>query len=115
VSSSQNLTFLQNNDVTVTITVTDPTNVINNVAQPLDLTGSSATFLRKKTNQTPDTDPSVITYNGTIDSTPTTGKVSFTIPKTDNAVAGTYWWRVDVTKGASKRTADCGALVVQPV
>jgi hypothetical protein len=109
------LEMLQNNDMVVTLNITDPSVTVNNIPQPLDLTGSTVRFVRKATEYTPDTDPSAVTYEGTIDSPATAGKVEFAIPDTDNATPGITWWRVDVTKTGSTRTVNYGPLEVKAV
>lgn len=106
------LIMVQNNDETITITVTDPSQPLQaGGPAPFDLTGATVKFIRKATQSTPDTDPSFKSYTATV-SSPTTGVATVSIPATDNGVAGTTWWRVDVIKASKTLSPNYGPLLV---
>ena len=112
---NQQVSLVQNNDETVTITITDPTQPLQAGEEaPFNLTGSTVAFIRKATQSTPDTDSSFKSYTATITNA-AGGIASVSIPATDNTVAGTTWWRVDVTSGGKKLSPNYGALLVTAV
>jgi len=112
VTVNQQLNFVQNNDETISIAVTDPTQPLQSgQLAPFNLTGATVTFIRKATQATPDTDPSFKSYSVTVTNA-VGGLGSVAIPATDNTVAGTTWWRLDVTSGGKKLSPNYGPLLV---
>lgn len=84
-----------------------------------DGTGMTATFYIKDDKTTPDTDPSVITYDSNIVADPdnlgaTLSK--FEIPSEDTQDTGALWWKIRVFDPFSNvRTANQGPLIVEAV
>jgi hypothetical protein len=115
MSGPERLVLLQNNDETLNLIVTDPSlPLVAGQPAPFNLTGCTVKLCRKTSQVTPDTDPSFRSYTGTITSAPL-GAVSIAIPATDNPTPGTTWWRLDVTKSGSVRTANYGDLEIRAV
>jgi hypothetical protein len=111
---NQRLIFIQNNDETVTITVTDPSQPLQNgQPAPFNLTGTTVKFIRKASQATPDTDSSFKSYTATL-TNPTAGIATASIPAADNATAGVTWWRVDVI-GTKTLSPNYGPLEVTAV
>jgi hypothetical protein len=90
---TQNLTVVQNNLVELTVPVTYPIVPGWPAARPYNLTGLTVALVIKASDTA--SDGSGATYSGTILSA-AEGLVTFTIPGTQNATAGTFWWRLDV-------------------
>lgn len=107
-NAEQRIILPMSNDALLTFTVTDP----NNNYAPVDLTGATITFTRKSTRFVPDTDPSAKQYTGTVLTPTTAGVCTVTIPNADNGVGGVTWYRLDVSNGSGKRTAQFGPLEV---
>jgi hypothetical protein len=115
MSGPDRLVLLQNNDETLTLFVSDPSlPLVNGQPAPFNLTGCTVTFARKASQATPDTDASFRSYSGTIISA-AAGTVSVAVPGIDNATPGISWWRLDVVKTGSLRTANYGPLEVRAV
>ena len=109
------LNLVQNNDETVTITVTDPSQPLQDGQQaPFNLTGATVKFIRKASQNVPDTDPSFKSYTATITNGPG-GIAQVSIPAADNAAAGTTWWRVDVISAGKTLSPNYGPLVLTAV
>jgi hypothetical protein len=105
----------QNNDVTLTAYLTDPSlPLVGGKQQPLDLSGRTVTFIRKVSRDVPDTDPSFKSYTGNNQSPNSAGITKFSIPRADNAVANVTWHRIDVTSAGLTVTAEMGPLSVDP-
>jgi hypothetical protein len=103
----------QNNDVTVTAALTDPSlPLVNGKQQPLDLTGKTCTLIRKTSRDVPDSDPSAHTYAGTNQSPFSAGITVFSVPAADNAASASTWWRIDVTSAGKTVTAQFGPWIV---
>lgn len=94
------------NDVTLAFSVTDATTNL-----PLDLTGCTASFVRKASRFVSDSDASAKTYTGTITDA-LNGRVSVLLPASDNGTPGIVWWRFDISSSSSTRTALIGPLDV---
>jgi hypothetical protein len=84
-----------------------------------DGTGMTATFYLKDDKTTPDTDPSVLTYDSDVVADPdNTGATlsEFDIPSTDTQETGAWWWKVKVFDPFSNgRTASQGPLLIEAV
>lgn len=84
-----------------------------------DGTGMISEFWIKPSKMTPDTDPAVSTYTSPIGADPDNvgaTMAQFSIPSTDNDLAGALWWRVDVVDSVSHRqTANAGPYMVETV
>lgn len=101
--------FPQGNDIAVTVYY----------PEVADGTGASSKFYYKKSRETSDTDPTTITYTAPIvnnpDSTGTCMSV-IDIPAADNAVSGSFWWRIDaIDSTGDVSTVGYGALLVKGV
>lgn len=106
----------QNNDVTVTAALTDPTlPLVAGHQQPLDMTGKTCRLATKLSRDVPDSDPSFHSYNGTVLPPPTAGICQFAVPGTDLATPAVTWWRIDVTASGKTVTAQFGPWEVEPV
>jgi hypothetical protein len=99
----------QNNDVVV------------NVYYPgiSDGTGATSEFYYKTDRTTSDTDPTTRMYTSTVvDNPDNTGTCmsTFEIPASDNASAGSFWWRIDlIDSSADVCTVGYGTLMVESV
>jgi hypothetical protein len=84
-----------------------------------DGTGMNSEFWYKNDRTTPDNDPSVITFTSPVVADPANAGSTmsqFSIPATDNAVPGAFWWRVDIMDVLNKRrTVNSGPLLVESV
>jgi hypothetical protein len=84
-----------------------------------DGTGMTAKFVTKPDRYTADTATSVRVYDSGVTADPDNPGATiskFTIPSTDTAVTGSFWWRVDCIDSLSKRKmANCGTLLVEAV
>jgi hypothetical protein len=106
----------QNNDVTVTAALTDPSlPLVGGKQQPLDLTGKVCHLVTKLSRDVPDSDPSYHSYTGTTLPPPTAGITQFAVPGTDLSTPAVTWWRVDVTASGKTVTAQFGPWEVEPV
>jgi hypothetical protein len=94
---TQNITVPQNNIVDLVIPVTYP--LVNPwpAAKPYNLTGLTVSLVIKASATA--TDGSGTTYSCTVTSA-AEGLVSVTIPGSQNATAGEFWWRLDVIDGS---------------
>jgi hypothetical protein len=102
------LFFHQNNDIVVIAKFPDIS----------DGSGIVTEFWYKEDRFTLDTDPSTRTYSGTTLVLGTDGiwTSQFSIPASDNALTGAFWWRVDAIDAQNhRRTAQCGTLLVEAV
>ena len=108
--NTQVLVFPQNNDVIV---------LAHYGPEITDNTGMIAEFYYKDNRYTDDGDPSVQIYESSVDEDPDyPGQFMsrFSIPRDQNQVPNTYWWRIDVLDVAdNRRTANCGTLLVEAV
>ena len=112
---NQQINLVQNNDETITIAITDPSQPLQSGQMaPFNLTGATVAFIRKASQATPDTDSSFKSYTATITNA-LGGIATVAIPATDLTVAGTTWWRVDVTSGGKKLSPNYGPLLVTAV
>jgi hypothetical protein len=107
---TQVLVFPQNNDVTV---------LSHFGPEITDATGLTSTFYYKDNRYTADTDDTTLTFHAAVipdPDYPGQFMAQFVIPKADNQIPNTYWWRVDVSDVANtNRTAKCGTLLVEAV
>jgi hypothetical protein len=82
-------------------------------------TGMTATFYIKDDKTTPDTDPSVLTYDSNVVADPDNAGATlshFNIPSEDTQAAGSLWWKVRVFDPFSNvRTANQGPLLIEAV
>jgi hypothetical protein len=103
------LFFKQGDDVVVTARYPDIP----------DGTGMTATFYIKGDKTTPDTDSSVLTYDGDVVADPDNEGATlsqFKIPSEDTQVTGSSWWKVRVFDPFSNaRTANQGPLLIEAV
>lgn len=103
------LIFPRNNDVVVTARYPDIS----------DGTGSNSVFYYKDNRYVSDDDPSTQMYQAPIVDDPDNPGATmsqFTIPADDNLITGAFWWRVDCVDSLnSRRTAQCGTLLVEAV
>lgn len=94
---TQNLTVPQNNILDLSLNVTLPLVVGYPEAQPYNITGLTPELVIKASASA--SDGSGTTYTPTVTSA-TEGFMAVTIPGTQNATAGTFWWRLDVIDGS---------------
>jgi hypothetical protein len=84
-----------------------------------DPTGVNAELYLKDDRYTPDEDPSTRVYTSDVFPDPAnTAQLmsSFLVPDTDTAIAGAFWYRVDLIDSLeSRKTAGCGTLLVEAV
>jgi hypothetical protein len=103
------LFFKQGDDIVVTARYADIS----------DGTGMTATFYIKGDKTTPDTDPSVMTYDSSIVSDPDNVGATlshFDIPSADTQSTGAWWWKVRVKDPFNNvRTASQGPLLIEAV
>jgi len=82
-------------------------------------TGSQSEFYYKQDRTFADTDPTTVTFAVPVVADPVnTGATmsTFTIPGTDNKMAGAMWWRIDYVDPSNKRTTvGFGTLLVEAV
>jgi len=82
-------------------------------------TGMTATFYIKDDKTTPDTDPSVLTYDSNVVADPDNVGATlskFNIPSEDTQTADSLWWKVRVFDPFSNvRTANQGPLLIEAV
>jgi hypothetical protein len=102
----------QGNDVLVDLDVLEDDEVT-----PQDLTGLTPQMLIKGYQDAPDTSATVITLSSglTITSVPA-GTLTALLPRALLAVAGSCWFRLDVTDlSGNLTTAICGSIIIQAV
>jgi hypothetical protein len=101
------LFFKQGDDIVVTAKYPEIT----------DGTGMTAKFYIKDDKTTPDTDPTVLTYDSDVIADPDSSGTTlsqFDIPSTDTQGAGALWWKVKVFDATSdERTANQGPLLIE--
>ena len=118
MSSNQVVSVLVNNDITLTLQLTKqiyPNTALTNYT-PLNLTGLSLTFYIKAASTAADSGATTYTIGSGITVTNAAlGQITVTIPKSANATAGLFWWRIDVISGASVSTAMYGPYYVLSV
>lgn len=110
----EDLTIYVGKDADLVITLTNPLTVTqaNPNGLPYDLTGLSVNFVRKSNRYV--SDATGITYTCSIQSPPTLGVASVSLPASDNMIPGVMWYRVDLV-GTETKAVKFGKLNVYPV
>jgi hypothetical protein len=84
-----------------------------------DGTGMTATFYIKDDKTTPDTDPTVLTYDSDVVADPDSPDATlsqFSVPSADTQDTGAWWWKVRVFDPFNNvRTANQGPLLIEAV
>lgn len=97
-----NLEALQNNDSLFSMQVTENVAPINTPfygsATPLNITGYTLKLYVKASNTALDSTATVYTSgNGLTVINAALGELNFVLPHTAATIAGTFWWRLDLT------------------
>jgi hypothetical protein len=110
----EDLTIYQNHDADLTITLLNPLSVTPQVPNgtPYNLTGLTVTLTRKASRDVPDS--TGVVYECTVQSPPTSGIATVTLPAVTNTAVGVDWYRVDVT-GSETKAVKFGRLTVYAV
>jgi hypothetical protein len=114
VASRIDLELLQGNDETLNLTVTNEES-----DAPVDLTGKTLNLLIKKSQVTPDSDPSTVTLSsGGVSPAisipvPASGQAIAQIASTLLLISGSYWWKLNVVEDV--KTAGYGIWKVVPL
>jgi len=106
VSIRQNLTVIENNDVSLAFTITYAGAAVN-------LGGYTLTVTLKQSAGKPDsTGTTFTTSSGLTITNAAAGQFTWLIPHTNLAQPGQFWYRVDLASGGDTSTAMYGIVTV---
>ena len=107
MSQQCNLSAIVNNDLLFEFT-------LNYGSGPVDLDDGYTVTIVLKASQTAadDTGTTYTTSNGITVTYPDAGKLTWAVQAADNAAAGTFWYRLDLTLDGDVATAMMGTLTV---
>lgn len=88
------ITYVRGDSYSKTITITNTTTGL-----PVNLLGCSAIMTVDTLQNPPDNTTKLFSVDGVIDSTPTTGIISFTPTVLNNATIGNYFYDIQITDG----------------
>lgn len=103
----QELRLGQSNDEELELVLTD-----SDTGGPYDLTDAEVQLVLKADAAVPDTEAIILTSPDVDITDPEAGEVTVAVSRSHLADAGCRWWRVDVVRPGTRRTAIYGPLIV---